>query len=291
MLKDSKANKIFLIVLISILAILFSMDFVWQKRGKENRSEQTYSFSASDSVRINTISTDVVLMVESKAREALISIGENDKSSLKVAKNGKELNIVVAPLSRGFLNFFNSQNTPLVVTLPQALVEQLEIKTTSGDILIMQDFEARRIQINSVSGDVDVLNLTGNEDLYIKTVSGDISGYSAKSNERLSLASTSGDFEVNSLEGKHISLSTTSGDIEGQVYILSGGSLESSSTSGDLELDLSRTEDLDIRATKVSGSIRFNGQSQEGSPASASTGKKNTVVKLGTVSGDLDIRF
>jgi len=291
MLKDSKANKIFLIVLISILAILFSMDFVWQKRGKENRSEQTYSFSASDSMKINTISTDVVLAFEPKAREALISIGENDKSSLKVAKNGKELNIVVAPLSRGFLNFFNSQNTPLVVTLPQALVDQLEIKTTSGDILIMQDFEARKIMFGSVSGDVDMLNLTGSDDLTIKTISGDISGYSAKSNDRLTLASTSGDFEVNSLEGKNISLHTISGDIEGRVHILPQGGLEGSTTSGSLELDLSKTEDLDIRATKVSGSILFNNQKQEGSPAVAATGQKNTVVKLGTVSGDLDIRF
>ena len=291
MLKDTKANKIFLIVLISVIAILFSMDFVWQKRGKENRSEQSYSFSASDSVTINTISSDIVLAVEPKAREALVSIGVNDKDSLKVVKNGKELNIVVAPLSRGFLNFFTSQNTPLVVTLPQAMVNQLEIKTTSGDILFMQDFEATRIQINSISGDVDMLNLSGSDNLTIKTISGDISGYSAKSNEQLSFASTSGDFEVDSLEGKNISLHTTSGDIEGQVHILPQGSLEGSSTSGDLELDLSRTEDLDIRATKVSGSILFNGQKQEGSPVSASTGKKHTVVKLGTVSGDLDIRF
>ncbi len=291
MLKDSKANKIFLIVLISFLAILFSMDFVWQKRGKENRSEQSYSFSASDSVKINTISTDVVLVVEPNAREALVSIGENDKKSLKVMKNGKELNIVVSHLSRGFLNFFNSQNTPLVVTLPQALFDQLEIKTTSGDILLMQDFEAKRIQISSVSGDVDMLNLTGNEDLSIKTISGDISGYSAKSNERLTLASTSGDFEVDSLEGKSLSLHTISGDIEGRVYILPQGSLEGSSTSGKLELDLSKTEDLDIRANKVSGSILFNSQRQEGSSAVATTGEKNTLVKLSTVSGDLDIRF
>jgi len=291
MLKDTKANKIFLIILVSVIAILFSMDFVWQKRGKENRTEQSYSFSASDSVKINTISTDVVLVVEPNAREALVSIGENDKSSLKVVKNGKELNIVVAPLSRGFLNFFNSQNTPLVVTLPQALFDQLEIKTTSGDILLMQDFEAKRIQISSVSGDVDMLNLTGNEDLSIKTISGDISGYSAKSNERLTLASTSGDFEVDSLEGKSLSLHTISGDIEGRVYILPQGSLEGSTTSGSLELDLSKTEDLDIRANKVSGSILFNSQRQEGSSAVATTGEKNTLVKLSTVSGDLDIRF
>ena len=291
MLKDSKANKIFLIIVISILAILFSMDFVWQKRGKENRSEQTYSFSASDSVRINTVSTDVVLAVDPKAQKALVSIGENDKKSLQVVKNGKELNIVVSHLSRGFLNFFNSQVTPLVVTLPQAVADQMEIKTTSGDILIMQDFEANRILLDSVSGDVDMLNLTGNEDLYIKTISGDISGYSANSDGRLSFASTSGDFEVNSLEGKNISLHTISGDIEGRVHILPQGALEGSTTSGELELDLSRTEDLDIRATKVSGSILFNNQKQEDSPAIANTGKKQTVVKLGTVSGELDIRF
>ena len=291
MLKDTKANKIFLIILVSVVAILFSMDFVWQKRGKENRSEQTYSFSASDSMKISTISTDVVLAVDPKAQKTLVSIGENDKKSLKVVKNGTELNIVVSHLSRGFLNFFNSQVTPLVVTLPQALADQMEIKTTSGDILIMQDFEARRIMFSSVSGDVDMLNLTGNEDLSIKTISGDISGYSAKSSGLLSLASTSGDFEVDSLEGKKVSLHTISGDIEGRVYILPQGSLEGSSTSGKLELDLSKTEDLDIRANKVSGSILFNNQKQEESPATASTGNKHTVVKLGTVSGNLDIRF
>lgn len=291
MLKDSKANKIFLIVVISILAILFSMDFVWQRSGKENRSEQSYSFSASDSVKINTVSTDVVLATDPKLKQALVSIGKNDKSNLKTVKSGNELSIVVSPLSRGFLNFFSSPGTPLVVTLPQAMVGQLEIVTTSGDILLMQDVDAKRIQINSVSGDVDMLNLKGKEDLHIKTISGDISGYSAKSEGNLSFASTSGDFEVGTLEGKTISLHTTSGDIESLVHILPQGSLEGSTTSGDLELDLSKTEDLDIRSTKVSGTILFNNQKQEGSPALASTGNKQTVVKLGTVSGDLDIRF
>jgi len=291
MLKDTKANKIFLIAVISILAILFSMDFVWQKRGKENRSEQTYSYSASDSVKISTISNDVVLVVEPKAKEALVSIGENDKDSLKVVRNGKEVSIVVTPLSKGFLNFFNSQNTPLVITLPQAMVDQLEIKTTSGYILLMQDFEARKIMLSSVSGDVNLLNLTSSDAISIKTISGSISGYSTKSKGLLSLASTSGDFEVDSLEGKNISLHTISGDIGGRVHILPQGSLEGSTTSGRLELDLIKTEDLDIRATKVSGSILFINQKQEGSPAVATTGQKNIVVKLSTISGNLDIRF
>ncbi len=291
MLKDSKANKIFLIVVISILAILFSMDFVWQKRGKENRSELSYSFSANDSVKIVTVSTDIVLALDPKLKEAVISIGENDKKYLNVGKKGKELSIVVSPLSRGFLNFFTSQATPLVVTLPQARVDQLKIETGSGDILFMQDFEAQSIQINSISGDIDLLNLKATDELSIKTVSGDISGYSATSKDVLSFGSTSGDFEVGRLGGKALSLGTTSGDIEAQVHILAGGSLEGSSTSGDLELDLSKTEDLDIRATKVSGTILFNNQRQESSPALASTGNKQTVVKLATVSGDLDIRF
>ncbi len=291
MLKDSKANKIFLIVVIGILAILFSMDIVWQKRGKENRSEQSYSFSASDSVKINTVSTDVVLAVDPKAKQALVSIGENDKNYLKVDKNGKELSIVVSPLSRGFLNFFTSQVTPLVVTLPQSLVDQLEIRTTSGDILVMQDLEAQKIQIDSISGDVDMLNLTGKEDFHIKTLSGDISGYSANSEGKLSFVSTSGDFEVNRLEGKTISLHTTSGDIETTVRILPQGNLEGSTTSGDLELDLSESEDLDIHATMTSGTILFNNQRQESSPALASTGKKQAVVKLSVVSGNMDIRF
>ncbi|HKM06195.1 MAG TPA: DUF4097 family beta strand repeat-containing protein [Sphaerochaeta sp.] len=291
MLKDTKANKIFLITVISILAILFSMDFVWQKRGKENRSEHSYSFAASDSVKIDTISTDVILVVDPKTKEALVSIGENDKSSLKVVKNGKELSIAVSPLSQGFLNFFNSQNTPLVITLPQAMFDQLEIKTTSGDILFMQDFTASKILISSVSGDVDMLNLSSSDALTIKTISGDISGYSAISKGQLSLASSSGDFEVDSLEGKNISLHTISGEIEGRVHILPQGSLEGSTTSGSLDLDLSKTQDMDIQATKVSGSILFNNQRQEGSPAVTSTGNKTTVVKLSTVSGDLDIRF
>ena len=291
MLKDTKANKIFLIILVSVIAILFSMDFVWQKRGKENRVEQSYSFAASDSLTITTVSTDVVLAVDPKAREASISIGENDKKYLKTVKNGKELSIVVSPLSSGFLNFFNSQATPLLVTLPQDSLDRLDIKTTSGDILFMQDFEARKIQSSSISGDVDMLNLTGKEEILIKTISGDVSGYSAKSKDKLTLASTSGDFEVDSLEGKSLSLRTISGEIEALVHILPQGRLEGSSTSGSVDLDLSKTENLDIHATSVSGSILFNNQRQENSPALASTGNKQTVVTLSTVSGELDIRF
>ena len=291
MLKDTKANKIFLIILVSIIAILFSMDFVWQKRGKENRAEQSYSFAPSDSLAIATVSTDVVIAVDPKIKEASVSIGENDRKYLKTVQDGKELSIVVSPLSRGFLNFFNSQATPLLVTLPHASLGQLDIKTASGDILFMQDLEAERILLGSISGDVDMLNLTGKEELSIKTTSGDVSGYSAKSKGVLYFGSISGDFEVDSLEGKDISLHTTSGDIEAAVQILSGGRLEGSSTSGGLELDLSKTADLDIRASKISGSILFNNQRQEGSPSLAGKGNKEAMAKLSTVSGNLDIRF
>jgi len=291
MLKDTKANKIFLIILVSAIALLFSMDYVWQKRGKENRSEQTYSFSASDSLVVSTISTDVVLAVDPKAKEALVSIGENDRDSLKTVRKGNELSIVVSPLSRGFLNFFKSQETPLVITLPQVQLDQLVIKTTSGDILFMKDFEANKIQLTSISGDVDMLNLTSSDALQIKTISGTTSGYSAKSEGQLDFGSTSGDFEVDRMEGQNISLHTISGDIEGLVHILPQGRLEGSATSGSLELDLTKTENLDIRATKISGSILFNNQRQESSPALASTGNKQTSVKLSTVSGNLDLRF
>lgn len=291
MLKDSNANKIFLIVLVSILAILFSMDFVWQKRGKETRDEQSYSLSASDSVKITTISNDIVLSVDEKAKEASVSIGMNDRSSLKVEKRGNELVVTVSPLAKGFLNFFGSPGSPLVVNIPKTMLDRLELQTTSGDILLMQDFTANTIKIKSISGKVDILTLDADEELSLSTISGDISGYGAASKGRLSLSSTSGNVDINTMEGKDIHVNLISGDLDGALSIAANGSLEASAVSGRLDLDLGKSENLAIVASRISGSILFNGQKQDSSPATASTGNKQTEARLSTVSGEIHLTF
>lgn len=292
MLKDTKANKIFLIACTIILALLFFSDVIWQKRGKEQRWETSYSYATTEALSIETMSNNVILAIDPTVQEILVSIGKNDSKSLKTSVKDKKLSLVVTTLPRGFLRFFSSQNTPLLVTLPPiATLKTVEISTIQGDILFLQDFQADSLSVSTVSGSVDMLNLEAAHMLSIATISGDIEGYSVSSRDLVNLNTTSGNLEIDRVAGKQINLSTVSGSIETRIELPSQGSLEGSSVSGDLKLDFQDSDNIAIQASHVQGTILLQGEKQPDHSVSTLTGKALTNITLTTVSGELAITF
>ncbi|MGE4583961.1 MAG: DUF4097 domain-containing protein [Sphaerochaeta sp.] len=291
MLSDTKANKIFLIILVILLSIVFSFVKGWERRGTENRSTQNLAFQASDSLKISTITNDIVIEVDPNAKQISFSVGGNERDVLHVDKKGNLVTVEVKPVEHWFLHFVSYTPAPLVVTLPVDTVDFLEAASVSGDIRVIPALKANRVELKSTSGGLDILSLEAKDQVKLASVSGGIDASSITAARSVELATTSGTIEVQQIQTKDAVLKSISGSIQTQANLSSQGSLKASSTSGTLDLDLRKTKDLDITASTLSGDIRFNGQSQEQKKTNVQEGDASHTVQMNTVSGTISLLY
>lgn len=141
MLKDTKANKILLIILVVLLALGFSLGKGWTFKSKAGRANQDIAFSTTDSLKVSTISNDIVIEVDNAAKGASVSIGKNESDVLSVSKTGRSLNVDVKPKKAWYFRFFSYSPSALVITLPASRLDGLELSSISGDIRILHPIQ------------------------------------------------------------------------------------------------------------------------------------------------------
>ncbi len=291
MLKDTNANKIFLIILVLILALSFFLYKGWERRGIEQRMDQQIDFQAGDSLQVSTISNDIFIEVNEGQKQASVSLGSHDNEQLEVSKRGSLVTVSVSPVKRWFLRFFSYTASPLVLTLPSENLGHLEVTSTSGDITLMHPLKTKSTKVSGVSSEVDFLTLWASERMELHTISGDISGKEASSDGDADISSTSGTIEIQRVTGPKTILKTISSRIEGEIHLPEGGSVEAKTTSGAIALNLRASENLKVTASTVSGAIEFNNERQTGNQANLQTGEASNPVKLSSVSGSIDLVY
>lgn len=291
MLKDTKANKIFLIVLVILLALSFTLVKGWEGRGRATRSDRDFEFKANDSLKVRTIANDVVIEVDDSLKRATVSIGGNERDVLSVLKTTSNLSVEVKPKTNWFFRFFSYAPSTLMIALPSSSLGSLDVSTISGDIQILHPMKAQTMEIRSTSGEVDFLTLEAKESLKVFTTSSSLSGSEAKSLRDLEFSTISGSIDVQKITAKEILLKSISSGIEAEAVILSSGSLTASSTSGGLELDLRANANLNVKASTTSGTITFNERDQAGRSAELRTGTAQEKVNLSSVSGSIELTY
>jgi DUF4097 and DUF4098 domain-containing protein YvlB len=290
MLKDTKANKVFLIILVVLLALGFTASRGWNVLTRNSRANQSIAFSTTDSLKVSTISNDIVIEVDNTAKGASVSIGKHESDLLSVSKTARSLNVDVKPKKSWFFRFFSYSPSAVVITLPAARLEELELSSISGNIRILHPIQGRSMQARSTSGELDFLTLTAEQDIKLSSISGTIKGSEVVSGQSVELASTSGGIEVQHVEARDAQLKSISGSVEAEVKILDGGSLNAGSTSGSVQIDLYQSSDLKIQASTTSGQILFNDKDM-GKSAALETGNARNKVVLSTVSGGIELWY
>ncbi|AEV29835.1 hypothetical protein SpiGrapes_2048 [Sphaerochaeta pleomorpha str. Grapes] len=291
MLNDSKANKVFMLALVLVIALVTSIQYSGNKKDLANRNEETFSLNKSDSLEITTISNDISLEIDPKAKQASASFGGGKTASLSVEKIGTKVSIKVSTIKRGFFSFSPTNTSRLVIIIPERYLARLSITTVSGDIDIMKDIAAETIAVKTISGNIDALNLNAENSVSIATVSGQISCYSIKSENKASIATTSGQIDINEVQGADIELRTISSDIEATARVKAGGEIKTSSTSGEIQLDLRGNENLSVTAGSTSGDIQVHAKDQETHSFSDKTGTGVTQVSAKTISGAIKLLY
>lgn len=145
-----------------------------------------------------------------------------------------------------------------------------------------------RVSFKGVSSDINISNFTNGSE--VQTVSGDISAKNLM--QQVELATVSGNIESKNLSGK-IRLSSVSGDIHdrnsaGRAHFKTvSGSLSSSSSANEISAN-SVSGDIELRLAEVDELIVSTVSGQFESQLSLND---NGLLKMSSVSGDLDVEF
>ena len=145
-----------------------------------------------------------------------------------------------------------------------------------------------RVSFKGVSSDINISNFTNGSE--VQTVSGDISAKNLM--QQIELATVSGNIESKNLSGK-IRLSSVSGDIHdrnsaGRAHFKTvSGSLSSSSSANEISAN-SVSGDIELRLAEVDELIVSTVSGQFESQLSLND---NGLLKMSSVSGDLDVEF
>lgn len=183
------------------------------------------------------------------------------------------------------------------VTIESLALEQLRIGTASGDVeaaavdirselritsasgdITVTDSKAQQMQLSSTSGDIEASECFIQGGVKLNTTSGDISWH--QQCHTLNASSVSGDI---TLEGsaETIGFHTVSGDVEISLRSEQLLSLNGNTTSGDMDISLPAALPVDLHLSAVSSHISSHANCVPGAPV---------IVKLSTVSGDMEIR-
>jgi len=275
MFKDTKANKIFMI---SVLAILF-VAIVANKSAKTQKTTFD-SLQISQEISIDATS-NINIWVDDSLSSAKIIYSTKGNGQLDVKSNDGVTTAKESLRKVFFLSFdFEDDSSSINLYLPSEDLNNIKLKTTSGDINSYSELNAKQFVTESVNGDVNFLDINA-DSVKIETITGDIMNTDIFSRSDVELNSTSGDISVNKIDSASCKINSVSGDV---VVIESNvsGNYEINTTSGDISVELA--EDSGLKINTVSGDIEIDGK-EFGSPYSSGDER----YKFQSISGDIEI--
>lgn len=207
------------------------------------------------------------LSMQTTGDTLLIEVKWPKKSVLFFSSN-LDLHISVPKSFKGDIEYTSSSGN---LEMSEMSIDNLILRSSSGDIEI-QDVEINnRFKLSSVSGNCKIISLSANNMVYQST-SGDMFFTNIIVNEDILINSTSGNSKLSEIECNKLSIDSTSGDInieEAQLNLLSvesksgnvtvdnlDGAVQTETTSGDTSLLLSNVKD-NVYIKSISGNINL----------------------------------
>lgn len=229
------------------------------------------TFDEVEVLNIDDVSNDVrVIKSENNEVKVTYANSENFGYSLKQVDNSLQIEYHDFRQWYEFFGVFSLRDYELIVELPESTLEELYIKTVSGNI-VAKDVLAKETTIkstsgnietggavgafsaNSTSGSIQLNSNTAAECVSVETVSGELR-LSGDFGGDLNAFTTSGSINFSGCFATDAKLSTTSGDINAKALYLS--SLEADTMSGDICLDDSTCAN-DMKLKTTSGDIEL----------------------------------
>lgn len=301
-----KILYIILIALLSLLTMFFISFMIYvAKHGLKfnehlDRStaivvkEETFDIKNIKNVKLTAVAGDVEVVLTDDVKLTVTQYANKEvEGEDKFVSKQTTDTVEISEKNKRCFGFCISIPKLYVISIPKTYVENLNLHTISGDIVLIENMKLNELTTGTTSGDVKLYNLETNN-IKLNSVSGDIKVDDIKSTNikvsttsgdinlgkiisNVSSSSVSGSISITSLEGE-TNISTTSGDIEvGDLYITNDSKI--SSVSGEIELMVNQNSNVKIEASTTSGDKNIN-------DSKINDGKYK--LKLSTVSGDIE---
>lgn len=280
----SKDIIILSIVLLSILAILLIVGFVYLLQGNYNIFNIQLDFSDSNMELVDTkeAQADSINNIDFKLYSADVELKKSENENIKVEiYTNKEKNIKVEAIENVFKieeldekksKIVFNERKKVIVYVPESYLGEFNIVATSGDINSEIDAPGNKFNIVTTSGDID-LNSIGASSIVVTSGDIDIN----KANDGLKITTTSGDIKISKIS-KNVDINVTSGDINideldikensrieaksGDVTInnnVCNCYVEAETNSGDKSINkFDRKSEIELKIKTTSGDISVN---------------------------------
>ncbi len=277
---ENKSLTITKIVLLTIIAIFLSIILIIllvKPNSKTDffkfstKTELVYEKEITESVKkiaVTTKSADIQLEKSHNNKLEVKYYGEkSDEKDLTLSTNDETLNINEEK-SYFCIGICHYAEHKIVISIPEDIDYELDIKTASGDVYIPET-KLSNIKIQTVSGDIGIISAdTAN----LSSTSGDI-----EINEvsKLEAKTVSGEVEVNRITNS-CEIKTTSGDVDINILELTSNS-KISTISGDVEIDTNISSY--VKTETVSGEVDISNNNRYA----------ETELSIKTTSGDIEV--
>ncbi len=258
-----KAYKVLLIVAVSLivsgflisLVATFAMRFDLTKLSTSSAVNKVYDITENfEDIDIEAAECDVtVKLSDTNKCQVVVDETENIKHVVTVEDN--TLKIWRNDMRKWF-DFIGISINKMHITLSltQQSLDELDIKTASGDVVVDSTLKFEEAEIKSTSGDISFLANVKDE-LKIATASGDIEVKNANSKE-IKTTSASGSISVSDVKCQDFTASATSGEIM-LNSLISSEKINAKTTSGKIALKDCDAGELILKSTsgKIEGTL------------------------------------
>ena len=230
------------------IVLILGLSFAGSGRQGNGLTSQEITVQESfDKIDIHTADCDVKFAMFSGRDDCMVQIRtqENVSHSAVVEDGTLKIKMIDERNWTDHISIGWTESMEMTVYLPAAEYDSLQVRTTTGDIILTQEPSFREAMLRSNTGDISCVTGVSGDLLDCMTSTGDISVQNSAPNV-LKLQSNTGDFAVSVVAGGEIHMQTNTGDVDAEN--VNALMFTCKTETGDVELEQVLAEDcLQIR--------------------------------------------
>ena len=224
------------------IILVLGLSFTGGSKGESKLVRQEITIQESfDNIAIDMADCDVKFAMFSGRDDCMVEVRsyKNVKHTATVEDGTLKIKMIDKRNWTDHINIGWTESMEMTVYLPAAEYESMQVRTTTGDITILEEPSFKEMLLRTSTGDISCAGVRGDV-LDCMTTAGDISLQNSVA-DVLKLQSNTGDFTVSVVAGNEIHMKTNTGEVDaGNVDVLL---FTCQTETGDVELEGVLAED------------------------------------------------
>ena len=197
------------------IILVLGLSFAGDSNGESKLVRQEITIQERfDNIAIDTEDCDVKFAMFSGRDDCMVEVRsyKNVKHTATVEDGTLKIKMIDKRNWTDHINIGWTESMEMTVYLPAAEYASLQVRTTTGDIMILEESSFKEMLLRTSTGDISCVGISGDM-LDCMTTTGDISIQNSAPNI-LQLQSNTGDFAVSVVAGDEIHMRTNTGEVD-----------------------------------------------------------------------------